>query len=172
MLLEQSLPVRQGAPGRQTGQPEAGPPPQSIPVSWPFFRPSLHAEAAQAPPVHTPSAQSEGWVQTPLVAHLGQPKPPQSTSVSLPFFTWSEQLAVAQAPPTHTWLAQSEPTAQTSPSPQLVQLGPPQSTSVSPLFLAWSVQVARQVEPEHLPPRQSEFALQLRAAAHFLQLPP
>jgi hypothetical protein len=70
----------------ETQPPRSGhapqvPPPQSTPVSVPFFTPSSHAGAWHAPPVHTPDWQSApAWHVSP-VAQPGH-APPQSFAVS------------------------------------------------------------------------------------------
>jgi hypothetical protein len=79
--------------------------------SVPFFTVSEQLGAAQAPPAHTPFAQSTGRTHSSPVPQPPQ-APPQSTSLSPPFFTPSLQPASAQTPPEHTPLTQSPPTLQ------------------------------------------------------------
>src|SRR3569623_552736 len=76
-------------------------PPQSVPVSVPFFTPSLQVGAAQAPLAHPPLAQmAPAPVPLPHIFPFAQGghDPPQSTSVSEQFFTKSEQEAAWQMP--------------------------------------------------------------------------
>jgi hypothetical protein len=68
-------------------------PPQSTPVSAPFFTPSMHVGARQVFAVHTPLWQSVGTPHGELLGHLPQSGPPQSTAVSLPSFIESLQSA-------------------------------------------------------------------------------
>jgi hypothetical protein len=84
------------------------PPPQSFPVSAPFFTPSVQVGTWQTLPMHTPEAQS---APTPHGPSSGQPAhdPPQSTPVSNPFFAWSVQLGAWQKPSVQMPDAQSDP---------------------------------------------------------------
>jgi hypothetical protein len=83
-------------------------PPQSVSVSVPLRRPSLHWGDA-----HTRAGEQYEETQSAPVMHpppSGQSPheaPPQSTPVSVPFFTPSVQVAVWQAPALQTRLAQS-----------------------------------------------------------------
>jgi hypothetical protein len=76
-------------------QPGQVPPPQSTPVSVPFFTPSAHVACAQRLLVQTPLAQSVAAVHATPAAHFWQP-PPQSTPVSLPSLTPSVHVSGAQ----------------------------------------------------------------------------
>jgi hypothetical protein len=81
IVLVQSLPAPQIAPGWQRGQLVA--PPQSRSVSPPFFTLSVHVGAWHAPFVHTPCTQSVGCEQVLPVSQRGQlVAPPQSLSDS------------------------------------------------------------------------------------------
>jgi hypothetical protein len=135
-------------------------PPQSVPVSVPFFTPSLQVGAAQAPLAHTPLAQlAPAPVPLPHIFPFAQGghDPPQSTSVSVLFFTPSAQLAAAQIPSMQTPFAQSPATAQACPSGHFLFVGdaahePPQSIAVSVPFFTVSVQVgAAQAPLAHTP---------------------
>jgi hypothetical protein len=67
-------------------------PPQSAPVSLPFFTKSEHVGVWQRPFLHTPLVQSEAPMQILPALHDGH-EPPQSASVSVPFLTVSLQVA-------------------------------------------------------------------------------
>lgn len=83
--LPQSEDFAQGPPAAHG---EHAGPPQSVPVSLPFFAPSLHDSWRQKPSRHTFVVQSDGTVQRSPGPHRGH-APPQSTLVSVPFFTLS-----------------------------------------------------------------------------------
>jgi hypothetical protein len=159
--LAQSEPVPHPCPVPQRAH--APGPPQSVPVSLPFFTPSLQVGAAHAPPAQTPLAQF-----APLLPHIrpvahGWPmgaaahEPPQSTSLSLPFSMPSLQLAGVQVPfAPQMPFRQSAATAQPLPSPHFLPVGaathePPQSTAVSLPFFTPSLQVGA----AHAPPVQT-----------------
>jgi hypothetical protein len=112
-------------------------PPQSCPVSLPFFAPSVHAGAWQIPLTHTWLEQSVPAVQPLPVLQRGH-APPQSCPVSLPFFTPSVQLAGWHVE-LQTRLKQSTPALHAFVVPQRGQAPPPQSTSVSVPFFVPSV---------------------------------
>jgi hypothetical protein len=117
-------------------------PPQSTPVSFWFFAPSVQEAAVHWPDVHSVLTQSVPAEQVFVAAHRLQPVvPPQSMSLSPPFFTPSLQAGVVQIPPLQTPLTQSVPSTQNLPGTQSAQL-PPQSTSVSVPFFTASVQPA------------------------------
>jgi hypothetical protein len=82
----QSSPVRQPAPAWHF---EGHPPPQSLPVSTPFFTPSEHEGAAQrnTPFIlrHTPLVQSEALKQGLPAGQGAEQTGPQSTPASPPF---------------------------------------------------------------------------------------
>ena len=80
---EQARPSAHGVPGQAVA-------PQSVPVSSPFWTPSLQVGATHLPSEQTPLAQSAGSKQLRLSAHgahpsSSKPPPPQSMAVSLPF---------------------------------------------------------------------------------------
>jgi hypothetical protein len=107
-----------------------------MPVSLPFFTPSMQVGARQTmvAPLQTPLAQSLEAVQPIPGGHPGQVPPPQSAPVSLPFFTPSMQVGAWQVPgvPLQTLSWQSLPALHFLPSPHRAQVSlPPQSTSVS-----------------------------------------
>jgi hypothetical protein len=81
-------------------------PPQSTPVSAPFFVASSHVGAAQAFRWHTSVVQSVFAAHAAPGKH-GEQTPPQSTSVSEPFFQPSLHEGAAHAPLEHTRLTQS-----------------------------------------------------------------
>jgi hypothetical protein len=121
-------------------------PPQSMPVSLPFFTPSVQVGGAQMPLVHTREVQSAAIAHCFPGAQAGQTEPPQSTSVSVPFLTPSAQIGLAHTPALHTRDAQSSFTLQSLPGAQGAQEGPPQSMSVSIPFRMPSAQdVARAI---------------------------
>ena len=94
----QSLFFPHGWPSRHPGQL---PPPQSIPVSWPFFFMSRQPETlAQRIEVQLVLAQS--WL-TLQIAPLGQPVqlPPQSRSVSSLSRVTLKQCPLTHRPPAH-----------------------------------------------------------------------
>src|SRR2546421_516004 len=68
-----------------------------MPVSFPFFTPSVFVGARQMPPLQTPLVQSAVILHFLGSSPLGR-SPPQSRSVSLPFFRPSLQLAAAHTP--------------------------------------------------------------------------
>jgi hypothetical protein len=72
-----------------------------VPVSLPFFSPSVQVGVLQIPPRHTPLAQSEPSAQALSSAQGTQAGPPQSVSVSAAFFTPSLQVGASQVPPPH-----------------------------------------------------------------------
>jgi hypothetical protein len=109
-------------------------PPQSTPVSAPFFTLSAQDGATQEPLGQLAEAQSVPDWQSLPTTHLGH-EPPQSTSDSLPFFAWSPQDADWQTPFGQTPVVQSDAAAQDWPGVQSPQSGPPQSSSVSRPFL-------------------------------------
>src|SRR5580704_13239711 len=78
------------------GQPVGHPPPQSTPVSVPFWIPSVQLGAWQTKPTHTPLSQSVASLQPPSVAQGTHAGPPQSTSVSEPSLTPSVQVRASQ----------------------------------------------------------------------------
>jgi hypothetical protein len=82
-------------------------PPQSMPVSVPFFTPSEQRGTWHTPPVHTPLVQSPANAQVTPLAHGEQLPPPQSTPVSVPFFTPSVHTGARHTPPEHTRFVQS-----------------------------------------------------------------
>ena len=128
-------------------------PPQSIALSVPFFRPSLHEGPWPPPAVHTPVAQSEPTRQGSPEAQ-GAHDPPQSTPVSVPFFTPSLHDPLAQTPPAQTPLAQSAFAPQGWP-PAHGGHDPPQSTAVSFPFSVPSLQAGdAQKPPTHTPLEQ------------------
>jgi hypothetical protein len=94
------------------------PPPQSVPVSAPFFTVSVQLGAAQAPAVQTPLLQEPERVQAAASARPVQ-KPP-------------EQLPEMQ----------SVPVEQTAPFEQSAPQLPPQSGAVSVPLVAASLQEA------------------------------
>jgi hypothetical protein len=57
-------------------------PPQSIPVSVPFFLPSVQVGLAQSPELHTWLAQSASTAHAMPSAHFEAQEPPQSIPVS------------------------------------------------------------------------------------------
>jgi hypothetical protein len=70
-------------------------PPQSVPVSEPFFTPSLHVGAAHSiDALQYPLAQSALFAHDFPFAQSGH-APPQSTSLSMPFFAPSVHVGVA-----------------------------------------------------------------------------
>jgi len=145
--LEQSLLAAQPTPAAQRGQAFA--PPQSTPVSTPFFTLSVQEGAAHSPAVHTPLAQSEPVPHPWLVPQRAQVlAPPQSTPVSRPFFTPSVQLGAAHRPAWQTPLEQLAPLVpHIWPTAQVWLVGaatqePPQSTSLSLPFFSVSLQLA------------------------------
>jgi hypothetical protein len=111
IALTQSLGPPHGCPFAQRTQLADGPP-QSTPVSLPFFTPSAQFATRQKPPVQTPlehcaPAVHVGWQMppeqppttqsverkhVPPVAQPGQLPPPQSMPVSAPFLTPSVQV--------------------------------------------------------------------------------
>jgi hypothetical protein len=101
--LWQSLGAVQLCPGGQSGH--VVPPPQSTPLSLPFFTPSLHVGARQVT-LQTPLRQSEASEQSLPTTHLLH-APPQSTSVSVPFLTVSLHAGARQVT-LQTPLVQSE----------------------------------------------------------------
>src|SRR6185295_2910491 len=99
-----------------------------MPVSAPFFTPSVQLGPAHIPPMHTPFWQSPLTAQLLLSAHVGQAPPPQSMSVSAPFLRRSVQLGAAHTLAAHTPLWQSPLTMQPWPLGQVAHMAPPQST--------------------------------------------
>jgi hypothetical protein len=79
------------AHGPPTLQPGHEGPPQSTPVSEPFFTPSVQLAWAQVPELQTAVTQSLGAAQESPGAQAPHAEPPQSTSVSAPFRTPSVQ---------------------------------------------------------------------------------
>ena len=75
----------------QAPQP-AHDPPQSIPVSEPFFTPSEQLGFWHTLLVQTPLRQSPPFAHPWPAGQSPQLGPPQSVPVSLPFFTPSEQV--------------------------------------------------------------------------------
>ncbi len=132
---EQSV-LRAHAPPLAHGPHDA--PPQSTPVSSPFFRPSVQLGAAQRPESQPPLRQSVGAAH---VADSAQPPhaPPQSTSDSSPPFTPSRQDDTTQTRFAQRAVAQSSLVRHAAPFAHGAQSGPPQSTSLSwPFFRASS----------------------------------
>jgi hypothetical protein len=132
-------------------------PPQSVPVSLPFFTPSVQVGAWHVAPEHTPLAQSLGMAQPPPAVHGAQIGPPQSVPVSPPFFTPSVHLGVWQMFPVQTPSTQSVGSEHAFPSAHGGHAGPPQSTAVSwPSFIP-SVHVGgtHACITQTLPPEQS-----------------
>jgi hypothetical protein len=107
-------------------------PPQSTPVSLPFFVPSVHVGALQTALTQTPLAQSSCAVQGASVAHFwAHVGPPQSTPTSSPFFCPSVHVGAMHVfIPEHTLLLQSVFTMQGCPSAHGTHR-PPQSTADS-----------------------------------------
>jgi hypothetical protein len=98
-LLVQSLDIMQPLPSGQGSQ--AGPP-QSLPVSDPFWIPSVHVAAAQTMfESQMALAQSRGRRQRLPGAHGAHDGPPQSTSVSPGLSERSSQDTDWHFPPTH-----------------------------------------------------------------------
>ena len=152
-------------------------PPQSVPVSKPFFSMSLQLGAWHAFVVQTPLAQSLAPPQAWLVAQRGQVVvPPQSVSLSPPFFTASEQVAALQVPDVQTPLAQSPATVQILFVAQRMHaVDPPQSASLSPWFLTPSPQVGAwhlRGAPEQTRLWQSDATLHDLVAAQGPHVPP
>jgi hypothetical protein len=127
----------QGLPAGHAGH--AGPP-QSVPVSVPFFAPSLQDSASQKPSVHTLVVQSEGARQRSPALQRGQ-EPPQSVPVSVPFFTLSVHVEAWQTFAVHTPDPQSAGNLQVAPARQPGHSLPPQSTSVSAPLARKSLQL-------------------------------
>jgi hypothetical protein len=124
--LEQSPGTVQAWPGVHRLQDVE--PPQSTPLSPPFWIPSLQVGAWQAT-LHERLAQSEPRTQCcpgMQPAHV----PPQSTSVSEPFNVMSMHDGVAHMLLRQTPLEQSAAMPQMPPTAQAGHV-PPQSTSVS-----------------------------------------
>jgi hypothetical protein len=116
-------------------------PPQSMPVSVPFFTVSVQLGAVQRLIAEqAPLAQSTPVLQPPPSAHLFGQEPPQSTPVSEPFWRLSVHDGAWQVP-LHTASTQSAGTEHPFPSAHWGQL-PPQSTSVSSPSFVPSEQVA------------------------------
>src|SRR5450755_4698122 len=92
--LAQSVAAVQPRPVAQPAQP----PPQSTPVSVPFFVKSAQVAAAQLICMQTWLWQSWPLAQLLPVAQPGQLAPPQSMSDSSWFKSESEQLAEPQRP--------------------------------------------------------------------------
>jgi hypothetical protein len=133
----QSESCRQGIPRAHRGQ--VPPPPQSTPVSTPFFTLSVQL-GWQTPCMHTPPTQSpvfEHFWPGPQPGQGAQPPSqgvllPQSTSVSAPFKMPSMHVAMAHVLPPMQWrLSQSPLAPQLLPVPQRGHIPPPQSTSDS-----------------------------------------
>ena len=127
-MLTQSAGTTQPTPAAQAGQAS---PPQSTPVSAPFFTPSLQAGGRHVPLPQTWLEQSEDVLHASPVAQGGQIGPPQSMAVSAP---------------------------SSAPSLQEMQAGqraPPQSTPVSSWFWTPSEQVAQAPLPAQTPALQA-----------------
>ena len=97
LLNAQSALVAQPSPlghvcGGETSKQE---PPQSLPVSCPFWTPSLQLGALHPAYQQTPLSQSVPLLQGELSGHALHP-PPQSLAVSLPFRMPSSQVAATQ----------------------------------------------------------------------------
>jgi hypothetical protein len=137
----QSLPPAQPWPAPQVGQV---PPPQSMPVSEPFWNMSVQLGATQRLPEQTRLVQSLATLQPWPLAQVGQVPPPQSTPVSEPFWIMSMQVAgmLAHTPLEQKPEVQSPSIAQPWPFAQVGQVPPPQSTPVSAPFCVASLQVA------------------------------
>ena len=89
VMAVSSTPITHAAgPPSQEGQPA---PPQSTPVSVPFFTPSVQEGGWHVPLEHTRPRQSVPMAHCCTVPHEGHEPPPQSTSVSEPFITRSVQ---------------------------------------------------------------------------------
>ena len=151
-------------------------PPQSGPISVPFFTVSVQVGEVHLPLLHQPVAQSKSLVQALVSGHFVGQVPPQSMSDSEPFCILSVQEGVAHraVEPLHHWFRQSSLIVQADPSAQgLVarQAGPPQSVAVSPWFCTVSVQVgAAHLFAEQTPLRQSRAAfVQPPPVSHLLQ---
>ena len=135
------------------GQSRHGAAPQSVPLSAPFFTPSVQLGAWHVPPEQLLLAQSVAVVQVMPVAHPVH-VPPQSTADSVPFLMLSAHVAAWQTPPAQFRLVQSAVTTQLAPAPHPVGHGPPQSTPVSVPSCSPSVQLgalqvpALQTSPE------------------------
>jgi hypothetical protein len=127
----QSTPLAHGCP---TAHFVTHVPPQSMALSLPLSRPSLHWSAAQRlVPPHAPLWQSELTAHTRVAAHFGSQEPPQSTSVSLPLRT-----------PSKHWLGTQR---------SVVALHTPEAQSVLPAHRLFTAQrrdalVAPQVPPQ------------------------
>jgi hypothetical protein len=125
--LAQSLPLTQPWPGPHRAHVL---PPQSVPVSLPFFTPSVQLGATHLFAVHTWLEQSELPLQPCPVPQVGH-DPPQSVPVSEPFFTVSVQVGARHVPLVHTPLEQSlapphvEPSAHGLPGHAAPQSRPP-----------------------------------------------
>jgi len=136
--LAQSLPAVQPPPVLHAGHL---PPPQSVPVSFPFEIASEHVAGWHTPPEQCLLWQS-GFAPHAFASAQGGQLPPQSVSVSSPFFAPSPQPGGAQM-----WLVaqnavvQSPLTRQPEPLGQPAQY-PPQSMSVSVPFFCPSAQPA------------------------------
>jgi hypothetical protein len=81
-------------------------PPQSTPVSLPFFAPSLQVGVWHVSPLQTDELQSWGCAQC-SPGSQGPQLPPQSMSVSVPFLAPSVQLGAWQISPLQTEELQS-----------------------------------------------------------------
>jgi hypothetical protein len=105
-------------------------PPQSMSVSLPFFRWSVHEAGAHLLLTQTPLPQSLPNVQGFPSLHA-EHGPPQSTAVSPPLRIESEQDAAWQSEFVQTPLSQSGPVLHAPSTGHPGQLAPPQSTSDS-----------------------------------------
>ncbi|KYF93038.1 hypothetical protein BE17_08080 [Sorangium cellulosum] len=115
-------------------------PPQSTPVSLPFFVPSRHDGAWHVLLRHTSLEQSAWTAQRAPSPQGFASGPPQSTPVSEPFARPSRVVGAAHLPPVHAPDAQSASSTHVSPFSHSAQ-GPPQSMSVSLLPRRLSAQL-------------------------------